>query len=315
MRKLFGLLIVLLFVVSGCGSGNTAAPLPTRTPLPTFTPTAPVVATPVDPAMAATAQAEAAQPAQATAAPAEGQDVVSVDPPAPEPATATPEPATASVVVNSNMNVREGPSTAYNILGLANQGTRYAVTGRNNDASWYQIDFNGRSGWVFANLVTAEAVETVAVASNIPAPPAPTATPVPVPPTATPVPAPTAVPAPRYEFNVAVVGRCDRQPAGTWFEGKTYKNGQPSSGYNVVFSYAPDGPWVTQPAISGPHEGYPNWDAGYYSHIVSAAGPIAGTWYVWIVDGAGGRISEMASFTSTGPGDGCNQAIVDFDSR
>jgi len=137
-----------------------------------------------------------------------------------------------------------------------------------------------------------------------------------VPPTATPPPPPpTAPPAPRYEFNIAVVGRCDRQPAGTWFEGKTYKNGQPSNGYNVVFSYAPDGPWVTQPAITGPHEGYPNWDAGYYSHIVSAAGPIAGTWYVWIVDGGGARISEMANFTSTGPGEGCNQAIVDFDSR
>ncbi len=82
MRKLFGLLIVLLFVVSGCGSGNMAADSPPAA-LPTFTPTAPVVATPVDPAMAATAQAEATQLALATAALAEGQAVVSVDTPRP----------------------------------------------------------------------------------------------------------------------------------------------------------------------------------------------------------------------------------------
>lgn len=321
MRKLSIPFIVLLIafsvVIGGCGSGSSAeGPLPTRTPLPTFTPTPPVVVTPVDPSLAATAQAEAAQqasqPAQTDQA-ATDSGQAQADTPTPEPATPTPQPASPGVVVNSNMNVRSGPGTNFNVVGQANQGTRYNVTGRNNDASWYQIDFNGQSGWVFANLVTAEAVETVAVAANIPAPP-PTNTP-PPPPTNTPVPPPTAPPAPRYEFNVAVVGRCDRQPAGTWFEGKTYKNGQPTSGYNVVFSYAPDGPWVTQPAITGPHDGYPNWDAGYYSHIVSAAGPIAGTWYVWIVDGAGGRISEMANFTSTGPGEGCNQAVVDFDSR
>ena len=226
----------------------------------------------------------------------------------------TPVPA-ASVTINSNMNVRGGPGTNYNAIGQATQGSRFDVTGKNGAGDWYQINFNGQTGWVFANLVTGEGVEAVAVASDIPAPP-PTA--VFVPPTATPVPAPaapTAVPAPRYEFNVAVVGRCDRQPAGTWFEGKTYKGGQPASGYNVVFSYAPDGPWITQPAISGPHEGYPNWDAGYYSHIISAAGPIVGTWYVWVADAGGARISEMANFTSTGPGEGCNQAVVDFDSR
>ena len=259
--------------------------------------------------MAATAQAEAALPV-AVDQPATADQPAATDTPVPP----TPVPA-ASVTINSNMNVRGGPGTNYNAIGQATQGSRFDVTGKNGAGDWYQINFNGQTGWVFANLVTGEGVEAVAVASDIPAPP-PTA--VFVPPTATPVPAPaapTAVPAPRYEFNVAVVGRCDRQPAGTWFEGKTYKGGQPASGYNVVFSYAPDGPWITQPAISGPHEGYPNWDAGYYSHIISAAGPIVGTWYVWVADAGGARISEMANFTSTGPGEGCNQAVVDFDSR
>lgn len=83
----------------------------------------------------------------------------------------------------------------------------------------------------------------------------------------------------------------------------------------VVFSYSPDGPWVTDPQISGPHEGYTNWNPGYYSHIIHAVGPEPGNWYVWIVDGSGNRISDMANWQSTGPGEGCNQAVVDFDSR
>jgi hypothetical protein len=113
---------------------------------------------------------------------------------------------------------------------------------------------------------------------------------------------------------VAVVGKCERQPAGNWFEGKTYIGGAPQSGYLVAFSYASDGPIVAT-IQSGPHEGYPGWDAGYYSHIISANGPRAGSWYVWVVDSNGQRISEIANWQSTGPGEGCNQATVDFDSR
>jgi hypothetical protein len=89
------------------------------------------------------------------------------------------------------MNVRGGPGTNYNIIGAATSGQRYPVTGKNNDGSWWQIDFNGQPGWVFAELVTAQNVQAVAIAPNIPAPP-PTNTPAPIPPT--PVPQPTAVP-------------------------------------------------------------------------------------------------------------------------
>ena len=151
------------------------------------------------------------------------------------------------------------------------------------------------------------------VAQNIPAPPvAPTARPQP---TAPPAPQPTAAPAKRYEFNIALVQKCNRQPAGNWFGGTVYKGGQPFNGALVVFSYAPDGPAVTNPQISGPHEGYPNWNAGYYSHIIRATDPIVGDWYVWIVNSSGARISEIANWKSTGPGEGCNEAVVDFDSR
>jgi hypothetical protein len=122
---------------------------------------------------------------------------------------------------------------------------------------------------------------------------------------------------PRYKFNIVLVSHCERQPAGNWFEGTTSVNGVPESGYKVVFSYAPDAPPITQPAISGPHQGYPGWKPGYYSHIINAPskGPKAGDWYVWIIDDADQRISEIGHWQSTGPGEGCNQAVVDFDSR
>ena len=67
--------------------------------------------------------------------------------------------------------------------------------------------------------------------------------------------------------------------------------------------------------ISGPHQGYEGWDAGFYSHIINASGPQAGNWFVWVVDDNGARISEIGNFQTTGPGEGCNQAIVSFDSR
>jgi len=304
--------------------------MPTRTPLPTFTPTPPdgQAAPPVvvDPNAAAEAPPAPAQgeqePAPATAAAPEGQ------PPAPPPAetptvapSPTPPPAAAEIVTNDIINVRRGPGTNYELVGSAQVGTKFKATGKSPAGDWWQIDYNGQPGWVFGQLVTASGAEAVAVAQNIPA--APTAAPAPpaAPPTNTPPPPqeaqpqPTAAPSKKYFFNIQVVSKCERQPAGNWFEGKTYVGGQPKSGYKVVFSAGPDGGWITEPQTTGPHPGYPGWDQGYYSHIIRNVGPIAGTWYVWVVDDAGQRISEVASFTTTGEGEGCNQAVVDFDSR
>lgn len=118
-----------------------------------------------------------------------------------------------------------------------------------------------------------------------------------------------------HQFNIAIVQACERQPAGSWFEGTVSIEGEASNGQQVVFSFEPDGEWATQPAITGPHPGYPGWAPGYYSHIISAGTPQVGDWYVWIVNDAKERISEIAHWRSTGPGEGCNQAIVDFDSR
>lgn len=313
--RLVGCLVVMV-LLAGCPQSDDTAPLPpTRTPMPTFTPTpeGPVI----DVAATETALADAAT-ALAAQPPTPVPTDTPAEPPTPE---ATPTPEAAVATVSQAINVRGGPGTNYQIIGAAQPGTQFTIKGKDPTGTWWQIDYNGSNGWLFGQLVSAQNTNAVAVAQDIPAPPPPTATPVPQPtqppaqPTEPPAAQPTSPPATKYKFNIVVTSRCERQPAGNWFEGTTYIGGQPANGYKVVFSYAPDAAPITEPVISGPHPGYPGWKTGYYSHIISSSGPRAGDWYVWIVDDSGNRISEIGKWTSTGPGEGCNQAIVDFDSR
>jgi hypothetical protein len=300
---LLSILTLALLVSAGCAqlSGPRPTPvLPTKTPKPTFTPTPNWTPT--------QAILPTATPAPATPTP----EPTATPVPTEVPPTATPVPE-PRFTANSTVNVRSGPGTNYDRIGALGAGQAFDIAGKNAAGNWLQFDYNGRPGWVLADLVTVSGdFGQVQVAQNIPPPPTPRPTARPQP---TAVPQPTATARPRYEFNIAIVQRCDRQPAGNWFEGTVYKGGQRFNGARVVFSYAPDGPWVTPPQISGPHEGYANWNAGYYSHIINASNPQAGDWYVWIVNPSGARISEIAHFRTTGPGEGCNQAVVDFDSR
>lgn len=314
--------VALLLVLAGCAGGPEATPLPTRTPAPTFTPTLPAdAAQPVAPPVADSGQPPAPVEGQQPAA----EQPVAEQPPAEQPPTdtpapePTPTPAAAQAVLTTQTNIRSGPGTEYNLLGTSNPGDQFRVTGKNQAGTWWEIDYNGRTGWIFGELAAVTNGEGVAVAANIPAPPPTAPPPPPAAPTNTPAPAqpaPTPAPAkPAYKFNVVVVSKCLPQEGGNWFEGRTYVNGQPQSGYKVVFSYAPDGPPATSPVQSGPHEGYPGWDAGYYSHIIHASGPQAGNWFAWIVDDNGNRISEIGNWQFKGPGGDCNQVVVDFDSR
>jgi|GEM_PF-1334398 len=323
-HKVSGLAIAM-FLLAGCPATQEAAPLaPTRTPMPTFTATVAGAVEAPPPVVEATTETNAPVAEVATEAPAEAEAPAPTDTPA---ATNTPQAAQATV--SQAINVRGGPGTNYQIIGASQPGTSFTIKGKDPTGAWWQVDYNGRDGWLFGQLVSAQNTAAVPVAQNIPAPPPPTATPIPQPtqppaptaaPAATQAPAaeqPTAVPAPsnNYKFNIVVVSKCARQPAGNWFEGKTYIGGQPTNGYKVVFSYAAGAAPITEPMISGPHPGYTNWDTGYYSHIIRSTNPIAGTWYVWVVDDTGNRISEIGNWTSTGPGEGCNMAVVDFDSR
>ncbi|MCE7989201.1 MAG: hypothetical protein DYG89_49235 [Caldilinea sp. CFX5] len=142
--------------------------------------------------------------------------------------------------------------------------------------------------------------------------PSPTAsaTPTPLPSaTATATPAPTATPTPTpttSSLAQAVVVGCQPNDRGSRFEGYVYVNGQPADGYRIVFSYEADGPWVTQPALSG--SGKP----GFYTHIISVGVPRVGNWYAWLVDQNRQRLSTIAAFTTDGANGACNVVSVNF---
>jgi PKD repeat protein len=66
------------------------------------------------------------------------------------------------------MDVLMGPGGNYDIVGGAEMGAEYEVTGKNGDASWWQIDYDGTEGWVPAGSVIRNSI-SVPVAS-IPGP-------------------------------------------------------------------------------------------------------------------------------------------------
>lgn len=118
-------------------------------------------------------------------------------------ATLTPTAAVpAQVTANDLLNVRSGPATTYQLLGQLTAGQTVEATGRNEEATWWQIVFadgpDGR-GWVLGEFVTPnEQTETLPVVTVAPAPtqpPAPTR-----PPAATQPAAPTATQPPAAAY-------------------------------------------------------------------------------------------------------------------
>jgi uncharacterized protein YraI len=118
-----------------------------------------------------------------------------------------PEPTPDFVRLTSGqiVNVREGPSTQYRVVGQVQPNQVYRILGKNQAGDWWQLDLNGTVGWTIGSLVNAAGdTGSVAVITDIPAPPAPVAVAVAAPAPerrdageeAAPAPAPAAVAAP-----------------------------------------------------------------------------------------------------------------------
>lgn len=158
--------------------------------------------------------------------------------PLPATPTATPYP---QVRIGQETNVRSGPGTSYTVLGTAAAGSIYPVTAVSAQRDWWQIDFMGQTGWVYAELVEAIGVAAIRVEMNVPPTPIPTATFTPVPPS----PTATGVPTPYYPFLLESSGMCEANPAMTYFEGKVVNQvGEPLTGACVHVAY--EGPRNTK---------------------------------------------------------------------
>ena len=75
------------------------------------------------------------------------------------------------MTVNRRMNVRGGPHGGYPIIGAALPGSQYLITGKNAAGDWWQIDEDGRPGWVYGDLVELVNAGSVQVVARFPLPP------------------------------------------------------------------------------------------------------------------------------------------------
>jgi uncharacterized protein YraI len=127
---------------------------------------------------------------------------VNTDTPTPTP-TVTPIPSATippypHLVTTTDLNVRGGPGTEYDRLGLVPNGTEAEIVGQDGTRQWWQIRFAPAAdglGWVSADPAYAQAFNTETV-PIVQAPPTPTGTPTqtPIPPTSTPTATPTDTP-------------------------------------------------------------------------------------------------------------------------
>jgi SH3-like domain-containing protein len=73
--------------------------------------------------------------------------------------TPTPEPIQVGTVnADTNVNIRNGPSTAEAAIGVARPGDRVVILGTNEEGNWYNIEINGEEGWIAAFLLDVERV-------------------------------------------------------------------------------------------------------------------------------------------------------------
>ena len=60
--------------------------------------------------------------------------------------------AEGTVTVTTGANIRSGPGTDHDILGTAGVGTELKMTGKTDD-NWYQVEFDGKTGYIAGKLV------------------------------------------------------------------------------------------------------------------------------------------------------------------
>lgn len=92
--------------------------------------------------------------------------------PMPEP-TNVPEENQPPIVTagDSNINVRSGPGTDYDVVGTLSAGQSLEIVGRNSDSSWWQVSAPDGLCWVSAGVVTSSNVDDTIPIVEVPPPP------------------------------------------------------------------------------------------------------------------------------------------------
>jgi PKD repeat protein len=73
-------------------------------------------------------------------------------------------------ITAASIDVLRGPAANYHVIGRAEAGARYLVTGSNGDSSWWQIDYDGEAGWVPGSAATRNDVAAPVVSIPLPPP-------------------------------------------------------------------------------------------------------------------------------------------------
>jgi len=304
--------VAVMAVTLGCslaqtlgGREPTATPTFTKTPKPTFTDTPVIVNTPT-PLPTRTFTFTPRPPATNTPVPPTPTPV-----PPTATATATVPPKPQGIVNIQDLNFRAGPGTNFGVLGTLAKGTKLEVRTRLADNGWVRVCcYNNQEGWVAPQyLDLSTPLEKVPVDTAVP----PTPTPRPIPPTNTPRPTtppqPTNTPAPTFAYRTANIS-CLPNCGISYIQGTVYVGQARTNGITVRLSWQPDGPVVAD-YVTGTDVNKP----GMYTFILEPTKPREGTWYVWLIDGTGKRISQIGNINTTLNCEGagaCQQGVIDF---
>ncbi len=84
-----------------------------------------------------------------------------------------------AIANTGSLNVRSGPSPAYDIMMVVGQGHVMSMIGRNGDGSWVQVRISGNVGWVYGPYIApgAPIMSLPVTSGSVPPPAVPTAQP------------------------------------------------------------------------------------------------------------------------------------------
>jgi hypothetical protein len=179
------------------------------------------------------------------------------------------------------------------------------VTGKNPAGDWYEFDFDGKTAWVYSQMVSVSGADQVEVAANVPA--LPTARPAPkpaAPKPAAPQPAPAPAPA-TYAFAASGASPYPNSNDYLTVRCRTVREvggGKGAEGILVV-----NGPGGTKQASFGSilnraNTGMEkNMQYMYNENCKIELGPfVAGDYTGILVDGGGAQISDPIGFNASG---------------